>query len=82
MPQYFFTVRRSEVEMKYPNGVMLPNNAIAIGLNGQDAKLLTDLHHSKIGPPVSVQGHSRPGPTSSRSNHVRCSPIATEVVRR
>jgi hypothetical protein len=30
MPQYFFTVRRSEVEMKYPNGVMLPNNAAAI----------------------------------------------------
>jgi hypothetical protein len=30
MPQYFFTVRRSEVEMEYPNGVMLPNNAAAI----------------------------------------------------
>ena len=30
MPQYFFTVRRSEVEMKYPNGVMLSNNAAAI----------------------------------------------------
>ena len=30
MPQYFFTVRRSEVETEYLNGVMLPNNAAAI----------------------------------------------------
>ena len=29
-------------------------------------------------PPMSVQGHSRPSRASSRSNHVRFSPVATD----
>ena len=30
MPQYFFTIRRSEAEVECPNGSMLPNDAAAI----------------------------------------------------
>jgi hypothetical protein len=35
MPQYFFTVRRSQVEVESPNGTMLPNDAAAGGEPGR-----------------------------------------------